>query len=130
MVENGEIKGGRQGIDGVCVVIKRMLGRLLDVKVWRGGGGMSDHFCREARLKLVGGWRSAGIMESVRNVLKVGEQNNSVKESVYQDSSRGQNELWRSGEVESVEKGWEKFRDIVLECTNDVCGMRRVGRQR
>ena len=25
---------------------------------------------------------------------------------------------------------WEKFRDIVMECTNDVCGMRRVGRQR
>ena len=25
---------------------------------------------------------------------------------------------------------WEKFRDIVKECTNDVCGMRRVGGQR
>ena len=25
---------------------------------------------------------------------------------------------------------WEKFRDIVMECTNDVCGMRYVGRQR
>ena len=25
---------------------------------------------------------------------------------------------------------WEKFRDIVMECTNDVCGMRRVGGQR
>ena len=47
-----------------------MLGRLLDVKVWRGeGGGMSDHFLVEARLKLVGGWRNAGRMEGVRNVL-------------------------------------------------------------
>ena len=34
------------------------------------------------------------------------------------------------GEVESVESEWEKFRDIVMECTNDVCGMRRVGGQR
>ena len=25
-----------------------------------------------------------------------------------------------------MEKEWEKFRDIVMECTNDVCGMRRV----
>ena len=25
---------------------------------------------------------------------------------------------------------WEKFRDIVMECTNDVCGMRCVGGQR
>ena len=38
--------------------------------------------------------------------------------------------MWRGGEVESVEKKWEKFRDIVMECTNDVCGMRHVGGQR
>ena len=29
-----------------------------------------------------------------------------------------------------MEKQWEKFRDIVMECTNDVCDMRRVGGQR
>ena len=40
------------------LLTKRMLGRLLDVKVWkREGGGMSDHFLVEARLKLVGGWK-------------------------------------------------------------------------
>ena len=33
-------------------------------------------------------------------------------------------------EVESVEKKLEKFRDIVMECVNDVCIMRRVGGQR
>ena len=27
-------------------------------------------------------------------------------------------------------KEWEKFRDMVLEYTNVVCGMRRVGGQR
>ena len=60
-----------------------MLGRLLDVKVWRGeGGGLSDHFFVEARLKLLGGWRSAGRMESVRNVLKVSELNNSKRKGI------------------------------------------------
>ena len=34
--------------------------------------------------------------------------------------------MCRGGEVESVEKEWEKFRDMVMKCTNDVCGMRRV----
>ena len=59
----------------------RMIGRLLDVTVWRGeGGGMSDHFLVEARLKLVGGWKSAGRMEGMRNVLNVSELNNSLKE--------------------------------------------------
>ena len=91
---------------------------------------MSDHFLVEARLKLVGGWRNAGRMEGVRNVLKVSELNRSVKERAYQESLRGKYEVWRGGEVESVEKEWETFRDIVMECTNDVCGMRRVGGQR
>ena len=26
-----------------------------------------------------------------------------------------------------MEKEWEKFKDMVMECANDVCGMRRVG---
>ena len=29
-----------------------------------------------------------------------------------------------------MEWEWEKFRDIVIEGTNDVCDMRRVGEQR
>ena len=66
-------------------------------------------------------------MEGVRNVLKVSELNHSVKERAYQESFRGKYEVWRGGEVESVEKEWEKFRDMVMEYTNDVCGMRRVG---
>ena len=48
---------------------KRMLGRLFDVKVWRGEGlGMSDDFLVGARLKLVGRWRSAGRIYGLRNV--------------------------------------------------------------
>ena len=41
---------------------RRMLGRLLDMRVWRReGGGLSDYFLLEARLKLVGGWGSATV---------------------------------------------------------------------
>ena len=65
----------------------------------------------------------------VRYVLKVSKLNNRVKESAYQESMHGKYEVRRGGEVESVEE-WEKFRDIVMECANDVCGMRRVGRLR
>ena len=78
----------------------------------------------EARLKLVGGWRIAGKMEGVRKVLKASELNNSVKER------RACVVNMKCGEVEIVEKEWKIFRDIVMECTNDVCGMRRVGGQR
>ena len=58
----------------------------------------------EARLKLVGEWRSAGRMESVRYVLNVSELNHSVKEMAYQESLCGQYEVWRGRGVESVEK--------------------------
>ena len=39
-------------------------------------------------------------------------------------------ENMKCGEVESVEKEWEKFRNTVIECTNDVFGMRLVSGQR
>ena len=38
--------------------------------------------------------------------------------------------MFRCGDVESVVKELRKFRDIAKECTNDVCGMGRVGGQR
>ena len=69
-------------------------------------------------------------MEGVRNVLKVSELNHGVKERAYQERLRGKYEVWRGGEVESVENEWDKFRDIVMECSNDVCGTIRVGGQR
>ena len=59
----------------IIIIIERIHGRQLDVKVWRAeGGGMSYHFLVEARLKLVGGRRSAGRMESGRNVSKVSKR--------------------------------------------------------
>ena len=70
----------------------------------RRGGGLSDHFLVEGRLKLLGGWRSAGRMEGVRNVLKESELNHSVKQRAYQERLSGKYEVWRGGEVESVEK--------------------------
>ena len=77
----------------------------LDVKVRRGeGGGISDHILVEARLKLADFWRSARRMKGVRNVLKMSELNNSVKERAHQESLRGQYKVWRGGEVDSVEK--------------------------
>ena len=64
---------------------------------------MSDNFLVKARLKLLGGWWSAGRMEGVRNVLKVSELNHSVKETAYQEILRVKYEVCRGGEVESVE---------------------------
>ena len=52
-------------------------------------------------------------MEGVRNVLKMSELNNSVKEMVYQESLHEKYEVWEGGEVESANYEREKFRDRV-----------------
>ena len=94
MVENGGWKGGRQGTNGLCGVTKTNTWKTVRCEsVERRSGGLSDHFLVEARLKLVGGWRSAWNMKGVRNVLKVNEPNNSVKERAYQESLRGKYEV-------------------------------------
>ena len=75
---------GDKALMDYVLISRRMLGRLLDVKVWRGeGGDCLTIFLAEARLKLVGGWRSAGRMQGLRNVFKVSELNNSVKKRAY-----------------------------------------------
>ena len=56
---------------------------------------MFDHFLVEARLKLVGGWRRAGRMDGLRNVLKVSELNHGVKERAYPEKLREKYEVWR-----------------------------------
>ena len=80
MVENGGKKGGRQGYNGLCVVTKTNAWKTVRCEsVERRKGELSDLVWVEARLKLLGGWRCAGRMQGVRNVLKVSELNHSVK---------------------------------------------------
>ena len=87
MVENGRRKGGRQGTNGLYVVTKTNAWKTVRCEsVERRRGGLSDSFLVEARRKILGGWRSAGRMESVRNVLNLSELNHSVKETAYQES--------------------------------------------
>ena len=53
--------------------------------------------------------------------------NNGATERGYEESFRRKYEVWRGGKVESAEKELEKFREVVVECTNDVCFIKRVG---
>ena len=53
-----------------------------------------------------------------------------MKKLAYLQTLLKKYEELRGVEVESVETEWEMFRDIVKECTDEVCGVRRVGGQR
>ena len=56
----------------------------------------------------------------------VSELNNRVNERAYQESLRGKYEVWSGGEIESVEKDWEEFRDgngVLQRCIwHETCG--------
>ena len=98
--------GGRQGTNGLCVVTK--------TNAWRTVRCESAERRRGGDCLTIFGGSSTeidGRMEGMRCVLKVSELNHSVKERAFQESLRGKYEVWRGGEVESVEKEWEKFRD-------------------
>ena len=53
-----------------------------------------------------------------------------VRKGAYQGDSHENYEVLGDGDVVSVEKEWEKFRDIVKVRTNDVYDMRSVAGQR
>ena len=56
-------------------------------------------------MRVVEGWRSARRMQDVRNVFKVSELNNSVKERAYQESLRGKYEVLRGRDDGSMRIG-------------------------
>ena len=74
-----------QGIYGLCVVTKTNAWKTVrcecvERRRWR---NVCDQFLLEVRLKLVDECSSVRRMEGVRNVLKVSESSNSVRENAY-----------------------------------------------
>jgi len=109
------------------LVKKEVIGRLLDVHVYRGeASGMSDHFLVEAKLKVDGSWKGKE-RKSVREVVKVTELNKEEKEREYQERMRNEYESIKENQSESVETEWKWFKDAVLRNAREVCGMRKVG---
>lgn len=109
------------------MVMRRVLGRLKDVHVYRGeAAGMSDHFLVEAKVEVGKVWTNkwGGCK---REVIKVEELEKKEKESEYQERVRREYEGVREREVGSVEGEWVSFRESVLRIANVVCGKQNVG---
>ena len=110
------------------VVSRNVIGRLLDVRVLRGeSGGMSDHYLVEGKLKVGMRWRRARQTGCVREVLKVSEWDKSEKVREYQEKLEGEWNAVKERGNGDVEEEWQLFRNAVVGCAEEVCGMRRVG---
>ena len=67
------------------MLIKRMVGRLKDVHVFRGlAAGMSDHFLVEAKVVVAKEWGNR-VVGCRREVVKVEELKKTEKKHEYQD---------------------------------------------
>ena len=119
-----------RGLLDFVVVSKGVVGKLLDINVFRGESeGISDHFLVEGKIKDVGNWRTVK-RGCIREILKVNELYDSSKESEYK------NKLWnewrqvRIKEMGGVEEEWAVFKEKILKCAMNVCGVRKVGGNR
>ena len=109
------------------LVSRRMLRRLLDVRVLRGvAGGLSDHFLVEGKLRVGTRWMNRRVRED-RKTLKVSELGKQEKEAEYQGKIEVEWNAVKERETGSVEEEWQLFKSAVVECAEEVCGMRRVG---
>ena len=113
------------------VVSRKRISRLLDVHVYRGeAGGMSDHFLVQGRLLVA---RSGGRNRTggrVREVLRVNVLEDAEKLAEFKEKIAAEWEEVRRREKGGVEEEWELFKERILRCARDVCGMKKVGGER
>ena len=109
------------------LVQRKVSGRILDVNVFRGeSGDISDHFLVEGKLRVVGKWKKQR-RSGRREVLRVSALNVKEKEREYQERLRVAWDARKERPVEGVEEEWKCFKEEVLGCAKEVCGMRRMG---
>ena len=110
------------------LVSRKVVGSLLDVRVLRGeGGGMSDHYLVESRLRVSGRRWDGRRVGCVREGLKVSELRKSEKAREFQEKLTVEWNVVKEQEIAAVEEEWNKFKNGVLGCASEVCGVRRLG---
>ena len=62
-----------------------------------------------------------------REVVKVSELNVESKAEEFQQALSEEYDSVRGQDLKSVEEEWETFKDALLRCARNVCGVRRVG---
>ena len=128
------VEGGRvveRALMDYVLVPKKVVGRLLDVHVYRGeAGGMSDHYLVQGRLKVAGGRGRGGAGGREREVLKLSELDNIEKLAEYREKLAEEWERVKGRERGGVETEWSLFKEGVIRCAKEVCGMRKIGGRR
>ena len=128
------VVGGRvveRALMDYVLVPKKVVGKLLDVHVYRGeAGGISDPYLVQGRLKVAGGRGRGGPGGGGREGVKLSELDNGEKLAEYREKLAETWEGVKGREREGVEAEWSLFKDGVLRCAKEVCGMKKIGGRR
>ncbi|XP_071512709.1 craniofacial development protein 2-like [Panulirus ornatus] len=121
-------RDGQRALLDYVLIDRRAKVRLLDVNVLRGAtGGMSDHYLVEAKVKISMGFQKRRVNVGVKRVVRVSELGKETCVRKYQERLSTEWKKVRTMEVRGVGEEWDVFRESVMDCTKDACGMRRVG---
>ncbi|XP_071529497.1 craniofacial development protein 2-like [Panulirus ornatus] len=121
-------RDGQRALLDYVLIDRRAKERLLDVNVLRGAtGGMSDHYLVEAKVKISMGFQKRGVNVGVKKVVRVSELGKETCVGKYQERLCTEWKKVRTMEVRGVGEEWDVFRESVMDCAKDACGMRRVG---
>ena len=122
--------GGKALMDYV-LVSRKIVGRLVDVHVYRGEAqGISDHYLVQGKILVAKDRERGGRGGRVREVLKVSELDNAEKLAEYRGKLAEEWEGIKGSEWGEVEREWELFKRGILRCAEETCGMRKVGGKR
>ncbi|XP_071539225.1 craniofacial development protein 2-like [Panulirus ornatus] len=121
-------RDGQRALLDYMLIDRRAKERLLDVNVLRGAtGGMSDHYLVEAMVKICMGFQKRRVNVGVKRVVRVSELEKETCVRKYQERLSTEWKKVRTMEVRGVGEEWDVFRESVMDCAKDACGMRRVG---
>ncbi|XP_071547063.1 craniofacial development protein 2-like [Panulirus ornatus] len=121
-------RDGQRVLLDYMLIDRRTKERLLDVNVLRGAtGGMSDHYLVEAKVKICGGFQKRRENVGVKRVVRVSELGKETCVRKYQERLSTEWKKVRTKEVRGVGEEWDIFREAVMACSKDACGMRSVG---
>ena len=127
-VANGRVT--ERALMDYMLITKRMIGRVLDVHVYRGmAAGMSDHFLVEAKVVVAKEWgrRMGGCR---REVVKVEELNKPEKCQEYQERLKVAYDRVKENETGEIEEEWGMLKENCVKHASEVCGKRVVGGSR
>ena len=78
-------------------------------------------------MKVYSVWRKKRRKTAVREVLNVTELGSEEKMKEYQKRMNAEYCKIKNGPVGRIEAEWGRFKEVVLRCAGEVCGMKPVG---